>query len=33
MTEQKLKEKIVGLLSGLESIQDDANRASELTGE
>lgn len=33
MTEQKLKEKLVGLLNVLESIQDDATRASELTGE
>lgn len=33
MTEQKLKEKLVSLLISLESIQDDANRASELAGE
>lgn len=32
MTEQKLKDKLFGTLSILESIQGDATRASELTG-
>ena len=33
MTEQKLKDKLFGTLSILESIQGDATRASELAGE
>lgn len=33
MTEQKLKDKLFGTLSILESIQGDATRASEFAGE